>query len=198
MQVGDIIEIPPGVFEIKIDGQTIVFGPNQNRALLFTYLEDSKVIFQFERTIQNSYVLVKKIYRSDDKVTWDILKGFIGDICPFYIIDGNLYNRYHNRVRQVTPLFLTELRNSFIYKCSSERYIWEQPHTHIMLWFEGYQLVVLQKVTLPKYVDDAILLDDIIFEEFELSPELIRRIAHMPSIDEAVSFLKQEMIINSM
>jgi len=158
MQVGDIIEIPPGVFEIKIDGQTIVFGPNQNRALLFTHLEDSKVIFQFERTIQNSYVLAKKIYRSDNKVMWDILKGFIDDIYPFYIIDENLYNRYHNQVRQVTSLFLTELWNSFIYKRSFERYIWERPHTHIMLWFEGYQLVVLQKVTLPKYVDDAILL----------------------------------------
>jgi len=198
MQVGDIIEIPPGVFEIKIDGQTIVFGPNQNRASLFTYLEDSKVIFQFERTMQNSYVLVKKLYRSDNKVTWDILKGFIDDIYPFYIMNESLYNRYHNKVRQVTPLFLTELWYSFIYKRSFERYIWERPHTHIMLWFEGYQLVVVQKASLPKYVDDTILLDDIIFEEFELSPELIRRIAHMPSIDEAVSFLKQEMIINSM
>jgi len=198
MQVGDIIEIPPGVFEIKIDGQTIVFGPNQNRASLFTYLEDSKVIFQFERTMQNLYVLAKKFYRSDNKIEWDILKGFIDDIYPFYIMNESLYNRYHNKVRQVTPLFLTELWYSFIYKRSFERYIWERPHTHIMLWFEGYQLVVVQKASLPKYVDDAILLDDILFEEFELSPELIRRIAPMPSIDEAVSFLKQEMIINSM
>jgi hypothetical protein len=67
-----------------------------------------------------------------------------------------------------------------------------------MLWFEGYQLAVLQKATLPKYVVDAILLDDILFTNFKLDSELIRRVAHMPSIAEAISFLKQEMIINSM
>jgi hypothetical protein len=67
-----------------------------------------------------------------------------------------------------------------------------------MLWFDGSQLAILQKATLPKYTNDAILLDDILFNNFKLNSELIRRVAHMSSIAEAISFLKQEMIINSM
>jgi hypothetical protein len=194
MRVGDKVEIPPDVYEIKTDGRAIVFGPNQIRTCLFAHLEDSGVIYQFTRTMQNSYVLVNKFYRSDNKVIWDLLMGFIDDIYPFYIIDGNLYNRYHNKVRQVTPLFLTELWDSFIYKRAFERYIWERPRKHIMLWFDGSQLAILQKATLPKYANDAILLDDILFNNFKLDSGLIRQVAHMPSIDEAISFLKQEMM----
>jgi len=195
-----VIEIPLDAIKIRITRtDTLVFEQNQDRTtnILFAYLESSDSYLQyyyvFEKAISTntnndyySYVMTNQFSTTDT-----ILRRFIDGVYPFYNLNRTLYNKQHQTLLNVSESFLDNFPKSSIYPISSNSYIYWRPQTHFIIYSDD-KLTIIQKESLPRYVDDAILLDDSIIDNFQMDDEKTNQLSSLATIDEIITYVKED------
>jgi len=206
MQVGDIVDIPSDKTKLVIGTYNVYFGTKQNSDTdkLFALVSEPEhdYLVTFIRSMGSKFKIVQmdrtsKYYLSTDlegafqfSTKYRFTEGYI----HFYYENGNLYNKNHKLFATVSFFFMDELiRRSELYPISDRYCLALTPKIRVYLFWEE-EIVVLQSHKRDLLYPNTILLDDLLLQNFTIDLDLVLRLSWLSSLEEAISYLKKEMM----
>jgi len=202
------IDLPPNPIFVKVGNLQFFFGPNQDKSKkLIGYVMKPEAEFNTEMTIivrkGEKYVITDIIYpdhRIVEELSLDYrnsIEKFIDGDLPFYVKDKILYNRKHKRVCSVSGKFFAILEQSFFVPIVQDRYLLLKPGIALTILWDN-QISILQSSRLSKLHKKSVVLDTIMFDNFYFSEADINPLKELNTIEEATTYIKRLMSLNTM
>jgi len=212
LYIGDYIVLPPNPVSVRIRDLDLYFGINQDKTTdrLFAYSrghEGSNTIFTvytFKRLSRKFKVVNTGIYYGTKDIStfftiYNLVSivDFIDGKLPFYIENGSLWNRQHQSVCIITPEFGVLLLVSIPIIISPSRCLFLRSNTSITFFYDD-KIAVLQSSRVKQFYSDAIILDNVLFTNFQITQHIIDQLKKIETLEEAIVYLKREMTFNAL
>ena len=138
------------------------------------------------------------------EIPWKII---IDSIVPLYIKDGILYNA-DEQICPISENLIPHLIYAKVFTLTPNRFLIWKPQICVVIIFEK-ELSVIQAETIdlfPYLVSgscklsplhpNAIVLDNIVLEKFEVNDELLERLKKIETLEEMTKYLVKEMMLS--
>ena len=206
------------VHDNKSSDNIIVFGNFQDKTKkVLAYKKnlstgDIEAVYTFHNNgVVSERVLYSVINYKEynyDNIEHRLKVEFINGIVPFYIENGEMFDREHKRITSVSTDFVELFSNYNLYRVSTETYlflIWEKA---IILYCNS-KMAIFQSSTFkdnislftlhnPVYHPDAIVLDSSVFNMGDIQlQEIINDLAKMKRFKKMVKCVERKLIFDS-
>jgi len=210
LYIGDYIVLPPNPVSVRIRGLDLYFGTNQDRTTdrLFAYSREQQrnniifTVYTFKRLSRKFKVVNTGIYYDTKDTFFTIynlvsIVDFIDGKLPFYIENGSLWNRQHQSICTITPEFGVLLLVSIPIIISPSRCLFLRSNTSITLFYDD-KIAVLQSSRVKQFYSDAIVLDNVLFTNFQITQHIIDQLKKIETLEDTITYLKREMTFNAL
>ena len=212
LYIGDYIVLPPNPVSVRIRDLDLYFGTNQDRTTdrLFAYSREQQrnniifTVYTFKRLSRKFKVVNTGIYYDTKDIStfftiYNLVSivDFIDGKLPFYIENGSLWNRQHQSICIITPEFGVLLLVSIPIIISPSRCLFLRSNTSITLFYDD-KIAVLQSSRVKQFYSDAIILDNVLFTNFQITQHIIDQLKKIETLEEAIVYLKREMTFNAL
>jgi len=212
LYIGDYIILPPNPVSVRIRDLDLYFGTNQDRTTdrLFAYSREQQrnniifTVYTFKRLSRKFKVVNTGIYYDTKDIStfftiYNLVSivDFIDGKLPFYIENGSLWNRQHQSICTITPEFGVLLLVSIPLIISPSRCLFLRSNTSITLFYDD-KIAVLQSSRVKQFYSDAIILDNVLFTNFQITQHIIDQLKKIETLEETIVYLKREMTFNAL
>jgi hypothetical protein len=193
----------------------LMFGQYQDRSSdkLIGYVENLQdhsieEILVFEKISKSNedytYLLIER--KDFSLTTGPIIVKFIKGKIPFYIDkDYFICNRKHEKTCFLSPYFYVSglltgtITSDYtkIINISSDKCLFWQPKHVLGLYFNDIILFYRRSLT-KQQSESLILVDDVVMKNFELTDDIVNHLKSIDTFQEAVNYLKQQLIFYSL
>jgi hypothetical protein len=207
------------VYDNKSSDNIIVFGNFQDK---------TKKVLAYKKNLSTGDVEAIYTFHNDGVVSSDrVLYGvinykeynykniehrlkveFIDGTVPFYIENGEMFDRKHKRITSVSTDFIELFSDYNVYHVSTETYLFLIWQKAIILYCNS-KMAIFQSSTFedpvslftlhnPIYHPDAIVLDSSVFNMGDIQlHEIINDLAKMKRFKKMVKYVERKLIFNS-
>jgi len=161
--------------------------------------------FILEKSVYGSYKVYKEI---SGWAAFTLARRFIQETSDFYYLDGRFYNEDNEEIRVVDPKWirvLAETRRTFHIKDG----LYVSYLANVFLALFDYQLkfvfinptkINFQTIYLRDLCNYSSVksyeLDDIVFKSFRITPNIIKELAKLESLDKMQEYLSRKFAFN--
>jgi hypothetical protein len=212
LYIGDYVLLPPNPVSVRIRDLDLYFGTNQDRTSdrLFAYSKEQQrdniifTVYTFKRLSRKFKVVNTGIYYHTKDIStfftiYNLVSivNFIDGKLPFYIENGSLWNRQHQSICTITPEFGVLLLASIPIVISPSKCLFLRSNTSITLFYDD-KIAVLQSSRVKQFHSDAIVVDNVLFTNFQITQAMIDQLKKIETLEEAIVYLKREMTFNAL
>jgi hypothetical protein len=212
LYIGDYVLLPPNPVSVRIRDLDLYFGTNQDRTSdrLFAYSKEQQrdniifTVYTFKRLSRKFKVVNTGIYYHTKDIStfftiYNLVSivNFIDGKLPFYIENGSLWNRQHQSICTITPEFGVLLLTSIPIIISPSKCLFLRSNTSITLFYDD-KIAVLQSSRVKQFHSNAIVVDNVLFANFQITQGMIDRLKKIETLEEAIVYLKREMTFNAL
>jgi hypothetical protein len=211
-QVGDCVNLLLDGDIETVDNIEIVLGKNQDKSSnkLFGYANWSPrsfvlpytYIFVFQRikdkkfqiTHCDTYFILSWGWLKDlPSSTYSIIRFIREEGFPFYIENDNVYSKKHKVICESSYSLTEMLAKDRMFRISPNRYLFYEHLGNVLALYWDDQIKVIQSSKYIPFSNDAIFMDHILFNQFELTETILNQLKTISSLEDAVKYLKREL-----
>jgi len=206
------------VCDNKSSDNIIVFGNFQDKTKkVLAYKKnlstgDIEAVYTFHNNgVVSEHVLYSVINYKEynyDNIEHRLKVEFINGIVPFYIENGEMFDREHKRITSVSTDFIELFSDYNVYHVSTETYLFLIWQKAIILYCNS-KMAIFQSSTFedhvslstlhnPIYHPDAIVLDSSVFDMTNLQlQEIIDHLVKMKRFKKMIKYVERKLIFDS-
>lgn len=189
-----------------------------SKKIILAYHDNPLKAYVLEKKSNFNYKVKETLDKSgSSKFSPRSIKNYVDGKSDVYIISGHLYNQANNVVAYLNSsnlrdylsrstnicirgILLNTFTMSYVYICFIEgESVMLFQHEPRVLFVSNKKRKMLNNITdflLPQSKDDVQVFDDIVFKDFKVTNELVRKLSLLETIEEMRDMLKRELLMS--